>query len=1008
MPMTGSATALPVHRLHDEDVERLLAAGERRAELSALFGESGHRELSVLARRAAAQRRGAGPVVYVLPGLMGSRLGSRGALMDDVLWVDLVEIAAGHLTRLALPAGARLVALGAMLLNTLKLKLSLRIAGFDARMHPYDWRRSVGELAASLNERIAAETRDAPVMLVGHSLGGVVARVALARQRRPLVTRVVQLGAPNHGSYAPVLALRGLYPTVRKLAALDRRHSAEDLARLIFRTLPALHELLPDPLLTGGLDLFDAAQWPDDALRPQPALLDAARSERARWPGPDPRCLHIVGVRQDTVTGVESAGAEFDFSAAPMGDGTVPLRLAVQPDDRAWYLAEKHGGLPNNGRAIAAVVDLLRTGDTDRLARSAGRARTTATRRLSAVALRRVAPHKVQWQHLSPAARRRLLEPVVSPEFHGSVAPAVLHRAFLRRPATGRAGDRPPRRTLEIRLVRGSIVDAYARALVLGVFQNVAPAGPAAAIDAALDGAVRELTLRRMFAAQLGQVFVMPAARGALLAEFVVFAGLGEFDEFGTEAQAFVAENVVRTLARSQVEDFATVLLGAGSGLPVAMAAEQLLRGLVAGVQHADPGGVVRRVSICEIDPRKYAALVTTARRLAPALGSEALALVVDKIDEPAQPSGRRPARARPRRNRETRETLPRDPAYLLITTQARGRRDLACRASLLTAGAKAAVLSGEVTLARGSLLRIVEPLERGAATVQDLAGAGTALADLLLPPAVRAGLESMLSRPLVVVHDREAARVPWEVLRIGTVHPALGAGLSRRYATDGLSVARWREDGRHDGRLRMLLVVDPTRDLPGAAAEGAALMQRLSRDTVQFEVLAGREATRARILAALGPGEFDVLHFAGHAFFDADDPARGGLVCDGHDVLRGADLAALGNLPALVFCNACEAARVRRRRTTSATGPAVQRTLNGLAEAFLAGGVANFIGTHWPVGDDAAYAFSQTLYESLLVGAPLGAAVLHARRRLQAMPSIDWADYIHYGSPEFRLDRIP
>jgi hypothetical protein len=1006
MSTTGATAALPVHRLHDEEVERLLATGERRAELTALFGEAGYRELSALARRADAQRRRAGSLVYVLPGLMGSRLGSRGTLLDDVLWVDLVEIAAGHLTRLALPAGARLVALGAMLLNTLKLKLSLRIAGFDARMHPYDWRRSVGELAAALNERIDAEAAGAPVMLVGHSMGGVVARVALARQRRPHVTRVVQLGAPNHGSYAPVLALRGLYPTVRKLAALDRRHSAEDLARLIFRTLPALHELLPDPVLAGGVDLFDAGHWPDDALRPQPSLLAAARTERSRWPGPDSRCLHIIGTRQDTVIGVESAGTEFDFSVAPIGDGTVPLRLAAQPGDRAWFLAEKHGGLPNNGRAIAAVVDLLRTGETDRLAQTASRARKVAARRLSAASLRRVAPHKVQWQHLSPDARRRLLEPVVSPEFHGSVEPAVLEQAFLQQATAGRAPARALRRVLEIRLVHGSIVDANARALVLGVFQNVDPSGPAAAVDAALHGAVRELSLRRMFAAQLGQVFVMPAARGSLLAEFVLFAGLGEFDEFGTEAPAFVAENVIRTLARAQVEDLATVLLGAGSGLPVAMAVEHLLRGVVAGVLHADPGHVVRRVSICEIDPRKYAALVRATRRLAAALGSESLELVVDEVDLAAPVSGRKPTQTPAGTKRAT---PTRDPAYLLITTEPRGRSDLACRSSLLTAGAKAAVLSGEVTLARKALLRVVGPLERGAAAVPDLAGIGTELAELLLSPGVRAGLESMQSRPLVIVHDREAARVPWEVLRIGAVHPALAAGLSRRYATDALSVARWREDLLQDGQLRVLLVVDPTRDLPGAAAEGTALAQRLSQGAVQPEVLAGRNATRSRILAALGTGEFDVLHFAGHAYFDADEPARGGLVCDGNEVLRGADLTRLGSLPALVFCNACEAARVRKRPTGSATrGWAVQRALSGIAEGFLAGGVANFIGTHWPVGDDAAYAFSLSLYESLLDHATLGAAVLGARRRLLALPSIDWADYIHYGNPEFRLDRVP
>ena len=437
--MSRSTLALPVHRLHDEEVERLLASGERRAELTALFGDQGYRELSALARRAAATRRDDGARVYVLPGLMGSRIGSRGLLLDDVLWVDLIEIAAGHLTRLALPAGSRLVALGTMLLNTLKLKLSLRIAGFDAHLHPYDWRASVSELADALNQRIAAEADGSPVMLVGHSLGGLVARLALGRQRTDRITRVVQLGAPNHGSFAPVLALRGVYPTVRKLAAIDRRHTAEDLARIVFRTLPALHELLPDPALTGGPDLFDATSWPDDSLRPDPQRLLAARQERARWPGSDDRCLVIAGVRQDTVTSLSSTGREFDFGLTPQGDGTVPLALAVRPGEPAWYVGEKHGGLPNNGRVIAAVVDLLRTGATQRLAAAATRSRVPGVRQVSETVLRRVAPHKVKWQHLSPDARRRLLEPVVSPEFHGTVQPAALERAFAARSRPGAA-----------------------------------------------------------------------------------------------------------------------------------------------------------------------------------------------------------------------------------------------------------------------------------------------------------------------------------------------------------------------------------------------------------------------------------------------------------------------------------------------------------------------------------------------------------------------------------------
>ncbi|HET9692954.1 MAG TPA: CHAT domain-containing protein [Steroidobacteraceae bacterium] len=1002
--MAASTGALPVHRLHDEEIERLLATGERRADLTALFGEQGYRELSALARRAAARRGPTGPRVYVLPGLMGSRIGSRGVLLDDVLWVDLIEIAAGHLTRLALPGGSRLVALGAMLLNTLKLKLSLRIAGFDARLHPYDWRRSVSDLAAELNARIGVEAPAGEVLLVGHSMGGVVARVALGRQHSARIRRVVQLGAPNHGSFAPVLALRAVYPSVRKLAALDRRHSAEDLSRIVFRTLPALHELLPDPLLAGGTNLFDAESWPDDALRPDARLLEAAAAEQASWPEPDERCLHIAGVRQDTVVAATLRDAEFEYSLSPAGDATVPLALAVRPGQQAWYVGEKHGGLPNNGRVIAAIVDLLHKGRTQQLPRTASRVRRHDTRTLSEASLRRVAPHKVRWQHLSPDARRRLLEPVVSPEFHGAVVPAALERAFAANAAQA-AVVIPARRVLELRLVQGSIVDANARAIVLGVFRNVDPSGPAAAVDAALGGAIREFTLRRMFGGQLGQVFVMPALRSALLAELVLFAGLGDFDDFGADALAFVAENVVRTFAHTHVEDFATVLFGAGSGTPVAMAAEQQLKGFLDGLRHADPDRVLRRITVCEVDRRKYASLVKALRRLALEHSGDDMQIVVDEAAAPSPP-GKRP------RGRGVPKPAARhdDPAYLLVTLAAAGRDAYESRTSLLTAGAKAAVLSGTSRLARAELQRQLAPLEDGSAMSRDVARIGSGLARLLLANSVRDGLESMRSRPLVVVHDREASRVPWEVLRVGDAHPALLAGLSRRYASETLTVARWREERVDDGPLRVLLVVDPTEDLPGAAAEGDVLQLLLRGRAVSLDVLQGREATRKRLLAALSAGTYDALHFAGHAFFDARQPADGGLLCAGKEVLRGADLAGLGTLPALVFCNACEAARVRKRgaKAPRPRGPArllgARRSMTGIAEAFLAGGVANFMGTHWPVGDEPALAFSRQLYETLLHGDALGDAVLAARRRVAAIPSIDWADYVHYGNAGFRL----
>jgi CHAT domain-containing protein len=240
--------------------------------------------------------------------------------------------------------------------------------------------------------------------------------------------------------------------------------------------------------------------------------------------------------------------------------------------------------------------------------------------------------------------------------------------------------------------------------------------------------------------------------------------------------------------------------------------------------------------------------------------------------------------------------------------------------------------------------------------------------------------------------------------LRIAGAHPALEGGLSRRYASEGLSVARWRESRDVDGPPRVLMVVNPTLDLPGATDEGAILRETLRRAGARVDCLEGADATRARVLRETGSGDYDVIHFAGHGYFDASDPGSSGLVCAGGEVLRGSDLEGSASLPALVFFNACEAARVRRPGRSAQARLLGLRRSSSLAEAILDGGVANFVGTHWPVGDAAALAFSARFYEGLLDGTRLGDTILAARRVVAALGSIDWADYVHYGNPEFRL----
>jgi len=303
-----------------------------------------------------------------------------------------------------------------MLPGYLKLKLTLEIAGFRPVFYPFDWRQDLDRLGRALVQSLERDDSK-KALIVGHSMGGLVARAALRHDRKGRIARLVQLGAPNAGSFAPVQALRAVYPTVRKIAALDRHHDAETLARTVFRTLPGLYQLLPSPEVYTERNLFDAEAWPRDDLRPEATLLANARRTRVRLPDADDRCFLIAGTNQETITSIAPADGGFEYIIERGGDGTVPLQLALWPGAPTWYAEENHGAMPNNNLLLRAVTDLLKRGETDKIARTPPAESRAPLRRLNDRDLRAQATRKVEWESLSLDSRRRILEPTITAEF---------------------------------------------------------------------------------------------------------------------------------------------------------------------------------------------------------------------------------------------------------------------------------------------------------------------------------------------------------------------------------------------------------------------------------------------------------------------------------------------------------------------------------------------------------------------------------------------------------------
>jgi pimeloyl-ACP methyl ester carboxylesterase len=390
-------------------LEKALRTGAHRRELAAYFGAGEYALLRSLARARAPRRRSL-PKVYLLPGIMGSQLGSRRThgLPPDLLWLDPTDIARGRLSELRWGANPRLEPLGGIVYSYLALKLRLQGQGFEVIVHDYDWRADLRQLGAALAARLQADG-SARLALVGHSMGGLLARAALAHCAADSATsgrivRVIGLGTPHGGSIAAVQALRATYPVVFRLAAVDRRHDARHLSRHVFGSFASVYQLLP--MEAGGLDLFDPLAWPRRGVGPRAALLAATRGWRAQLAPADERFASIIGTGQRTVTGLERRGGQFRYEVSTAGDGTVAALRATLPGARAYYLRCEHSELPRSELVAGAVMDLLQTGRTRRLPQrvfaSRGRhAYVTDTE------MRRSLSRKVDWQRLTTAERRR-------------------------------------------------------------------------------------------------------------------------------------------------------------------------------------------------------------------------------------------------------------------------------------------------------------------------------------------------------------------------------------------------------------------------------------------------------------------------------------------------------------------------------------------------------------------------------------------------------------------------
>lgn len=989
--------------------------------------------------RPAAER----PAVLVLPGILGSHLKAG----DKRIWLSLRLI--GGLSRLKYqPGGADGVLpdgpIGMVYDDLIEhLAQSHEVIPFS-----FDWRRPIEEEARRLADAVdaALDARNAsgqPVRIVAHSMGGVVTRTmqlerpkTFDRLMKREGARVLMLGTPNGGSWAPMQCLSG-DDTFGNALATFGSPLRDKAARQLMAEFPGFLQLqagLLDPKLAldrsetwarlaqedlqrvqdnnwwhryEGGDSSAAYTW---GVPPQPVLAQARalreRLDRQRdtvLKDYANRMLLVVGHAKFTPDGFEWGSDGFSYlNATDGGDGRVPLECALLPGVRTWTLDSEHGSLPDVSAAFDAYVDLLERGDTTRLAPLAASPGTT--RGAAAVAHVRSRPSRAHAAS-TPAGNERQVLALLQPEAAG-------------------ASSAPGAAPLKVTVLNGNL-SFVRQSLMVGHSRSLNLTGTEAVVNSLIGGAMKASLDAGLYPDAPGshQIFLNTHSdpdnpwRTPQPAQVVV-AGLGEEGKLSEAELTRTVRQAVIAWVQRRAEDaehagvtveLAATLMGSGG---VGMYPGNSARAIAQGVREAnqrlaaqargESGSapawpLVSQLTLVEL----YLERASDAWH-----GLQVLATAAPGHYDvaPTILSGVGPLRRQI-------DSGYRGTDYDFIT--ATSGRDDTISFALDTKRARTEV---RAQTTQGKLLR--ELVKRASTAENQDPRLGHTLFQLLVPPEVEPFLAGT-SRMLLELDDRTAS-IPWELLDTRGSEPsqvddrpwAIRTQLLRKLRQENFR--QQVQDAQPDDAV--LVIGEPAVDetlyppLPGARAEAEAVAAALSGagglgpERVNA-LVDGNDA--ASVINALFERRYRIVHVAGHG-----EPvqrneagqlvALGGVVLSDGTFLGPDEIRSMRTVPELVFVNCCHLAA----RDSSQTLRLVNRAefAWGVADSLIEIGVRCVIAAGWAVDDGPAKVFATTFYRTILAGRPFIEAVAAAREAAwnEDRSSHTWAAYQAYGDPNW------
>ena len=1006
------------------------------------------------------------PIVFVLPGIMGSHLACNGKR----IWLDYLQVAGGGITRLGhkatdvLPDGP-VEDVYAELMDHLSVT-------HEVRPFAYDWRKPVKESAELLATEISAaldsaESHDMPVRIVAHSMGGLVARAMIGSETGKKVwermcrlpgCRLVMLGTPNRGSHAMANLMIGRDSLLRKLAWLDMRNDYAALQETII-DFEGVLELLPHD---GSLDLFDADDWQklhsldttDRIERPDQrgifgSSVDGSKSSGVHWKLPDTERLanaaelkdiltkspvdarymiYIAGTApataDDMVLDLEAApGFKVRVSATSEGDGRVTWASGI-PDElrkhNLYYLDVPHGDLASTRDAFPAIQDLLSAGHTDRLSRT-------------------------------PPERRgigSMGDSIVLPE------PVELYpdrEAILSAAIGGRSAIRPVRGDkVKVRMIHGNLARSEHPVLV-GHYEGDTIVSAENYLDRQLNGRLRQRHALGLYPAKLGSSAVIlnsPSRVGRGEHPGAIVVGLGTFGDLTPGQLTTTLARGVMQYAVTMIEEAAehgrtdpeslptlvsvplsALLVGGSSDTGVSESLQSILSAVrlvnqqleMAAVDVKDDGvqgqplARVDKVDIIELWEDKAVQATRALRRVCARQTMKNYFDVEPLLVE--NPDGCRRASFDDREGwwARMRVTVDESDNLKFETFAERARVD---------------------SHLQPTQRRLVDQLVSRAVNtpVHDTQLSRT-LFELLIPNNLKEYAPD--KRNMVMMLDDDSAVYPWELLQDGGDPKAKPLSVTASMIRQ-LVMKEFRVQPVLAQEHSALVIGDPegSKDtsvfptLMGARDEAHNVTRLLNaRGYSPVVELIGDKADATTVLGKLYDRPYQILHIAAHGVFeqpvdkngrplfntngnDATTPQAActvsGVVLGDGMYLTPVEIDKMRVVPQLVFVNCCHLAR-QAAGQTSHRKVEYHKLAAGFARQLMDMGVRAVIAAGWAVDDGPAATFAGVFYQAMLDGEGFGQAVLSARQRVfedaRRTGSNTWGAYQCYGDPEFVLD---